>query len=123
MNPPPSIALGKSLAERSSALKPSFYERIVMQSLEQMTLGCLRLELPDGTRKTIGQPDAEIQANVRILRQKFFKLCVLFGDVGFGEAYVDGEWDTDDITQVSAWFILNVGNSPAMSGGTGRKFF
>ncbi len=100
----------------------SFYESIVMGALEEMTLGCLHLELPDGTRKTIGQPGAEISASVQITNRNFFKRCVLFGDVGFGEAYVDGDWETDDITRVIAWFILNVENSPAMSGSRSKKF-
>ena len=99
-----------------------FYRRVVLQSLEQMTLGCLHLELPDGTKKIIGQPGAKISASVRITDWGFFKRCVLFGDVGFGEAYVDGDWDTDDITKVISWFILNVENSPAMSGSRGKKF-
>lgn len=104
--------------------KPSgFWQRLVMRSLEQMTLGCLRLELPDGTKKVIGRPHAAISANVRIANQDFFKRCVLFGDVGFGEGYVDGDWETDDIAKVISWFILNVENSPAMSGSRGKKFF
>ena len=100
---------------------PAFYQRVVMQALERMTLGCLRLELPDGTRNIIGQPDAPMQAGVRVINWDFFKRCVLFGDVGFGEAYVDGDWDTDDITRVISWFILNVENSPAMSGSRGKR--
>ena len=114
LNPP----LAKSHAEKSSG----FYQRIILQTLEKMTLGCLRLELPDGTKKTIGTPGAQISANVRIANWNFFKRCVLFGDVGFGEAFVDGDWDTDDITKVISWFILNVENSPAMSGSRGKKF-
>jgi len=116
------ITLNHGIARRGADKPADFWQRIVMQSLEQMTLRCLRLELPDGTRKMIGQPDAKISANVRILNDNFFKRCVLFGDVGFGEAYVDGDWDTDDITQVISWFILNVENSPAMSGSRGKKF-
>ena len=106
----------------SARRSQSFYQSIVLNALEQMTLGCLRLEMPDGTHKIIGQPDAEISASVRIVRPEFFKRCVLFGDVGFGEAYVDGDWETDDITRVIAWFILNVENSPAMSGSRSKKF-
>jgi cyclopropane-fatty-acyl-phospholipid synthase len=114
LNPP----LARPRAEKTSG----FYQRVVLQSLEQMTLGCLHLELPDGTKKTIGQPGAQISANVRIVNWGFFKRCVLFGDVGFGEAFVDGDWDTDDITKVISWFILNVENSPAMSGSRGKQF-
>jgi cyclopropane-fatty-acyl-phospholipid synthase len=105
------------------ALRPTgFYQRVIMQSLEQMTLGCLHLGLPDGSKKVIGAPGATISAGIRILNWNFFKRCVLFGDIGFGEAYVDGDWETDDITKVISWFILNVENSPAMSGSRAKKF-
>ena len=115
--------LNPTLAQARQEKSGGFYQRVVLQSLQQMTLGCLHLDLPDGTKKIIGQPNAKISANVRITDWGFFKRCVLFGDVGFGEAYVDGDWDTDDITKVISWFILNVENSPAMSGSRGKKFF
>ena len=122
MNRTPTIALNDPLAAKSAPKPPAFYQRAVMQVLEQMTLGCLHLELPDGKRQVIGQPDAAVQASVRVRDWGFFKRCVLFGDVGFGEAYVDGDWDTDDITRVISWFILNVENSPNMAGSRGKKF-
>jgi len=119
MNPSTAI-LNPPLTQPRAEKSGGFYQRVVTQSLEQMTLGCLRLELPDGTKKIIGQPDAQIFASVRIANWNFFKRCVLFGDVGFGEAFVDGDWDTDDITKVISWFILNVENSPAMSGSSSK---
>ncbi|MEI9863839.1 MAG: cyclopropane-fatty-acyl-phospholipid synthase family protein [Limisphaerales bacterium] len=119
---PSTATLNPALSGTRTEKSGGFYQRIVMQSLAQMTLGCLHLELPDGTNKIIGQVDAPISANVRIVNWGFFKRCVLFGDVGFGEAFVDDDWDTDDITKVISWFILNVENSPAMSGSRGKKF-
>jgi cyclopropane-fatty-acyl-phospholipid synthase len=121
MNPTTSAALSPALDRKSANQAPSFYARIILSALEKMTLGCLHLELPDGTRRIIGQPDAGLQASVRVVNWEFFKRCVLFGDVGFGEAYVEGDWGTDDITQVIAWFILNIDNAPAMSGSRGKK--
>ncbi len=115
-------SLNPSLVNSRAEKSGGFYQRAVMQSLKQMTLGCLHLELPDGSKKTIGLPEARISASVRIIDWGFFKRCVLFGDVGFGEAYVDGDWDTDDITKVISWFILNVEKSPSMSGSRGKKF-
>jgi cyclopropane-fatty-acyl-phospholipid synthase len=97
-----------------------FCQKLVLDSLERMTNGCLQLELPDGSRRTIGKPDTEITASMRIVNPAFFKRCVLFGDIGFGEAYVDGDWETDSIKRVIAWAILNVENSPAMSGSKTR---
>jgi cyclopropane-fatty-acyl-phospholipid synthase len=34
--------------------------------------------------------------------------------VGFGESYVDGDWDTTDITRVIEWMIRNVENHPTL---------
>lgn len=122
MNTPTAATLNPVLTRPSAAKSRGFYQRIIMQALERMTLGCLHIEMPDGSRKTMGHPGAKISASVRIANADFFKRCVLFGDVGFGEAYVDGDWDTDDITKVISWFILNIENSPAMSGSRAKKF-
>jgi cyclopropane-fatty-acyl-phospholipid synthase len=111
-------SLTKPIARGSSG----FFQRIVLRSLERMIRGCLRLELPDGARKIIGQPGAKTSANVRVVNPGFFKRCVLYGDIGFGEAFVDGDWETDDITSVISWFILNVENAPAMSGTKAESF-
>jgi cyclopropane-fatty-acyl-phospholipid synthase len=46
----------------------------------------------------------------------FFTKCLLYGDVGFGESYVDGDWDTPSIRDVIAWAILNTKNSPLAGG-------
>lgn len=98
------------------------YQRLVLDALGKMTAGCLRIELPDGAVREIGTPGAEISAVIRVRDAAFFKRCVLFGDVGFGESYVDGDWDTDSIERVIAWAILNVENSPSMSGTKSRAF-
>ena len=100
----------------TAAGAPGFFERTVLQTLAKMPLGGLLLTLPDGSQKLLGQPGAPVTARARITNPEFFQRCVLYGDIGFGEAYVDGDWETDDITAVIAWFILNVEHSPGMSG-------
>jgi cyclopropane-fatty-acyl-phospholipid synthase len=121
MNPPSTTTLNVPLA-RKQTTPASFYERIVLQALARMTQGGLRLELPDGTRLVFGRPEDPRCAQVRIVNRGFFKRCVLFGDVGFGEAYVDGDWETEDITRVIAWFILNVDNAPGLSGSRAKQW-
>ena len=51
----------------------------------------------------------------------FFRKCVLFGDVGIGESYVDGDWDTDSIANVIAWAVLNGKNAPSLVGPMARS--
>jgi cyclopropane-fatty-acyl-phospholipid synthase len=100
----------------------SLYQRLVVEALEKMCAGCLRLELPNGEMKIIGAPGAEVSATIRVASPAFFQKCILFGDVGFGESYVDGDWETDSIERVIAWAIANVENSPSMSGSRSRAF-
>ena len=106
----------------STQATAGLYQRLVLDALGKMTAGCLRIELPDGNVQTIGSADAEISASICVRDSAFFKRCVLFGDVGFGESYVAGEWDTNSIERVISWAILNVEKSPAMSGSKSRAF-
>ncbi|HNJ39677.1 MAG TPA: cyclopropane-fatty-acyl-phospholipid synthase family protein [Acidobacteriota bacterium] len=120
----PTSSSPESSTSVTSAAPESFglYQRIVIGVLEQMTRGCLNLEFPDGSTRTIGQPGAANSARIRILNPVFFKKCVLYGDIGFGEAYVDGDWDTDDITRVIAWAINNIDTIQVMSGSKGKSW-
>lgn len=96
--------------------KAGFYQKQVLKLLENMNLGTLNVTFPDGSKTVIGNGEGEITANVRINDKYFFRRCVLYGDVGFGEAYVEGEWETDNVTNVIKWFLLNVENAPGVSG-------
>jgi cyclopropane-fatty-acyl-phospholipid synthase len=86
-----------------------FAERMVVRLLEKMPLGGLRMEYPDGRVRHFGEPGAAVTARV-FLRDEaaFFKRCAFYGNIGMGEAYTDGLWDTNDIAAVIAWFIRNV---------------
>jgi len=98
------------------ALRPSWRQSIVIRALEGMNQGYLQMTLPDGEVRTWGTPDAEVKASLHIRRPEFFEKCLLYGDIGFGESYVDGDWDTDNLKNLIAWMILNVENNPSMSG-------
>ncbi|MEW6467369.1 MAG: cyclopropane-fatty-acyl-phospholipid synthase family protein [Bacteroidota bacterium] len=97
--------------------KKSFYEGIVLDLLSKMERGSLNLALPSGESFLLGDQQG-LSASIAIKDPEFFKRCVLYGDIGFGEAYVDGLWDTDNITHVIKWFLLNVNNAPGISGST-----
>lgn len=95
------------------------YQSLFLRLLAQMNLGRLELTLPSGETLTIGTPEpvpvTEV-ARIRITSDRFFKRCILFGDIGFGESYTAGEWETDNITNVIRWMILNWENNPGVSG-------
>ena len=84
--------------------------------LSKMDRGRLDVRLPDGQEISLGDGSGNIHAEITVNDRDFFRRCVLFGDVGFGEAYTDGVWDTPSITNVIKWFLLNIDNAPNVSG-------
>lgn len=106
-----SIQINDELVPREATRQPTqgFAERLVIRLLAKMPCGGLRLEHADGRVRHFGKPGARISARI-ILRDdaKFFKRCAFYGNIGMGEAYTDGLWETDDIAAVISWFILNV---------------
>lgn len=86
-----------------------FSQRMVIRLLATMPRGGLRLQHEDGRVRYFGAPGAPVTAQV-VLRNdaEFFKRCAFYGNIGMGEAYTAGLWDTNDIAAVISWFILNV---------------
>jgi len=139
MSQPPAASL--SSADASSACLAAsdcgpLCRRMVIRALRDMPRGRLRLELPEGGALEFGSPaDAHAttlplglspSATLRVRRPAFFSKCVLSGDIGFAESYVDGDWDTPDLASLISWFILNVEHAPTLSGSVhhrGRSFF
>jgi cyclopropane-fatty-acyl-phospholipid synthase len=95
----------------------SLTRRLVMSSFEKMTQGGLRLRFSDGTEQLIGSATVEPQASMSIVKDAFFQKVLRYGDIGFGEAYVAGDWDTPSIERVIAWAIANIDHTPGLSGG------
>lgn len=95
--------------------KAGFYQKVILGLLSNMPLGRAVITLPENAEVVIGNGEG-IHCHIRVRNTDFFKRCVLYGDIGFGEAYVDGDWDTDNITHVIQWFLLNVEHAPTVSG-------
>lgn len=107
------------LAPEGEERKPSpapFHAAWLLRTLEKMQAGCLHLTLPDGSVRHFGTPAAEVKATLQVRRWDFFRRCLLYGDIGFAESYVEGDWETDSIERVIAWTILNLETNPVASG-------
>lgn len=98
------------VAPSASAQKPAtFAERMVLGLLAKMPKGGLRLRHQDGRIRDFGEAGAQITAEVQINNdEEFFKRCAFYGNVGMGESYTDGVWDTKDIKAVITWFVENM---------------
>jgi len=108
-----------------------FFEKIFHRVLAPMQKGHLVIELPDGRRLEYGCARSGTpvplpagiagSASIMVRDPDFFRQCVLAGDIGFAEAYLDGKWETPDLRAVIAWFLLNVDNAPTLSGSARKR--
>jgi cyclopropane-fatty-acyl-phospholipid synthase len=104
------------------AVRPSMFRAAVLGSLARMARGRLHVELPDASTVSFGAGEEPLplgvpgSARIRIRREAFFKKCVLSGDIGFAESFMDGDWSSPDLVAVIGWFILNIEEAPTLSG-------
>ena len=84
-------------------------EYFVFNALKKMSQGGLRVDIQSASSRYFGKPGAPITAHVQIHHPAtFFKYCAFYGDIGLGQAYTEGLWDTADIKAVISWFIDNL---------------
>jgi len=100
-----------------------FFRNLVLKSFAKFKHGTLTVHLHDGSKHVYGGVYKGLEVEIRILQEAFFRRAVLFGAIGFAESYMAAEWETDDLTRVIAWFILNSSEADALqtnqSRGTG----
>jgi cyclopropane-fatty-acyl-phospholipid synthase len=82
--------------------------RMALRFLSGLGAGSLDVELPDGRRFAIAGSGPGPAAQIHIRRWRFARRALLKGDVGLGESYRDGDWDSPDVTALIALFAVNV---------------
>lgn len=75
------------------------HERLFLRTLKDLRSGQLAVQLPSGVRVVVGE-GGSLPVEMSIVRRSFFNKVFSSGSVGFGEAYVDGDWDTSDLSGV-----------------------
>jgi cyclopropane-fatty-acyl-phospholipid synthase len=101
---------------------PSGFRPSVLAAFSRLSRGRMHLEMPDGTSSRFGAGEETLplgiagSARIRVGREAFFRKCVLAGDIGFAESYMDGDWTSPDLAAVVSWFILNIDDAPTLSG-------
>ena len=113
------IVVGSSPRDCAVAA-PSLYQKVLLSALQPMKGGRLNLHLPDDQTLVIGGDADGPHASLVVKDVAFFRKCVLFGNVGFGEAYMDGDWETPDLRAVIEWFIHNLRRDPTLRGSSQR---
>ena len=79
--------------------------RTVFELLENLTGGLLEVRLPDGSCALFGEGESGVTLQVH--DEAMFSRVLARGDIGLAEAYLDGQWDSPDVTGLLALLARN----------------
>ena len=94
------------------APKASWFNRrcleAVLKHLPHLDRGQLDLVLPDGRQLKFGQAQAdEPRASVHLKSYRPLRRLMRGGLMGWAESYMEGEWDSPDLTSLIRWAVRN----------------
>lgn len=81
--------------------------RLAFLALLKTSKGQLTIELPDQRRFTFDQGITGPSGEIIISDPSMVKRVLSAGDIGFAEAYMDGQFSTPDLTSVLQFFAVN----------------
>lgn len=94
----------KPVPSSSMTVRPvpsTFVDRIGMKMifdfLSRLPHGELVLSTPDGQKTSFGKPGTKPSLQLKVNEHRFFRRVMVAGDIGFGEAFTDGDWTTSDL--------------------------
>jgi len=69
--------------------------------------GELEILWPDGTKWSNKGNVSGIKASIVVNNSRFVRRCLFGGAIGFADSYIDGDWETPDLTKVISLGIAN----------------
>ena len=90
-----------------SYLKASDGMHLILNSLQQIRFGQISVVLSNGEQLKFKGSENGPNANIQIKDPCLFDLIIGRSDIGFGEAYIQGMWETDSIAKIIEFAVLN----------------
>ena len=96
-----------TLAKQNPSFLEALCQRLVLGLFKKIEKGCLHLTFPDQRTMILGQANSAQTADLQIRDFNFFFRIVFDAEIGLGEAYTAGEWESFDIVSLLKLFIDN----------------
>ncbi|GIW43480.1 MAG: cyclopropane-fatty-acyl-phospholipid synthase [Candidatus Binatia bacterium] len=78
---------------------------LVLQALRRVSGAQILVRLPDGSTLCGGEHEADLQVTVKIHEWQVFRRLLWEQDIGAGETYAEGWWDTDNLPLLCRVFL------------------
>jgi cyclopropane-fatty-acyl-phospholipid synthase len=98
----------KTQTPRQHSISPwdAWAKKLVLAKLTHFQKGQLIIIDGENTYICGNEPDG-LRAQVRVLHPRFYRYMALGGSLGAAEAYMDGLWETDDLTALCRIVVQN----------------
>lgn len=112
--------LGAVLYRKIEKYLSKIMVKVIYPLLRKIEKGRLTIVFPDGTTQSFGNEQSSTRhARIYVNDYSLFTKVAFAGEIGLGEAYMEGLWDSDNLTNLLMLFIENreelKGGNPALS--------
>ncbi len=83
-----------------------FWNKLGHSYFSRIETGTLHVTYSNGTLKTYGNGELP-EISMDIKKSRFFKRLFLYGDIGFSESYMDGDFEASDLPALITLFLNN----------------
>ena len=87
--------------------RPKLRERMLIGWFGRIETGRLTVLFPSGARQVFGRGVPYPQGQIRIHDLRLVTRMMLGGDLGMAESYMDGDWDSPDLTSLLSLGVAN----------------
>jgi cyclopropane-fatty-acyl-phospholipid synthase len=81
--------------------------RVAVDAVTRIRVGGLTVRAPDGTQRRFGDPAGTPQAELHLHHPSALRKLLLEGEVGGGDAYVEGLWSSPDLVALLSLAAMN----------------
>ncbi len=112
--------VGDVSARAAVTTRQPFLKRLVLSRLQQLANGQLLIDDEYG-ETSIGAPAPDgLRVRLTIRRDRLWRRVAFGGLLAATDAYLDGDWDTDDLTGLARLFARNMDQVTRLDSGLGR---
>ena len=102
---------GQSMTSRATgpvdSLLTQAAARVTLSAASRIRVGNLTVRLPDGTTRVFGDRASTLRGEMHIHDLDALRRLLIGGEVGGGEAYVDGLWSSPDLVGLISMAVAN----------------
>jgi len=108
----------ENLAEISRGLPAQ--ARMALKAAMRLPRGRLKITTPEGQVLSVGKASSGLDAEVVLKNWRLPRRAFSGGSIGVAESYMDGDWESPDVTRFLELFVVNTDVGEEMAGASNR---